>query len=163
MNGEDINSVSPTVGFEIKTLYHNDFKLNLWDVGGQKTIRAYWRNYYEETDGIIWVVDSLDSMRLESCKEEFSKILLQEVIKFENKSLSFNFFKKLAGASLMIFANKQDCKDSLKPNQIREFLGLDKIENRHWFIQGCSAFTGEGLFEGIEWLINDIAKRIYLF
>lgn len=40
------------------------FKLNVWDIGGQKTIRSYWRNYFEQTDGVIWVVDSSDKMRL---------------------------------------------------------------------------------------------------
>ncbi len=44
------------------------YKLNIWDVGGQKTLRPYWRNYYEKTDGLIWVVDSADLARLEDCK-----------------------------------------------------------------------------------------------
>ena len=46
-NGEDIDSISPTLGFDIKTLQHRDFQLNFWDVGGQQTIRSYWRNYFE--------------------------------------------------------------------------------------------------------------------
>lgn len=45
------------------------FMLNLWDVGGQKTIRAYWRNYFESTDGLIWVVDSADRTRMQLCAE----------------------------------------------------------------------------------------------
>ena len=61
--GEDIHSISPTVGFNIKTLDYNGFSLNLWDVGGQKSIRTYWRNYFEQTDGIIWVVDSVDRFK----------------------------------------------------------------------------------------------------
>ncbi len=59
-NGEDIAHIEPTLGFEIKTLEHNGLFLNVWDVGGQQTIRAYWRNYFESTDGLIWVVDSAD-------------------------------------------------------------------------------------------------------
>jgi ADP-ribosylation factor-like protein 2 len=55
------------------------YKLNVWDVGGQKTIRSYWRNYFEQTDGIIWVVDSADRRRLRDCKEELATILTQEV------------------------------------------------------------------------------------
>ena len=42
-----------------------NYKLHLWDIGGQSTIRAYWRNYFEKTDGIIWVVDSNDRQRLQ--------------------------------------------------------------------------------------------------
>ena len=59
--GEPIDKIPPTLGFHIKSLsYGEHFKLNVWDVGGQKTIRTYWRNYFETTDGLIWVVDSAD-------------------------------------------------------------------------------------------------------
>jgi ADP-ribosylation factor-like protein 2 len=33
-NGENIDEISPTLGFNIKTLQYQDFKLNVWDVGG---------------------------------------------------------------------------------------------------------------------------------
>merc|ERR1711862_1041376 len=69
-NGEDIDTISPTLGFNIKTLDHRGLKLNVWDVGGQKSLRSYWRNYFESTDGLIWVVDSADKRRLEDCKKE---------------------------------------------------------------------------------------------
>lgn len=118
-NGEDINTISPTLGFNIKTLEFKSYKLNVWDVGGalschlsrwlhaahtayqscthhrcrrccrrrgglrrragQQTIRSYWRNYYEQTDGLVWVIDSADTRRLNDCKEELHKLLLQEV------------------------------------------------------------------------------------
>ena len=55
------------------------FKLNIWDVGGQKSLRSYWRNYFESTDGLIWVVDSADSWRLEDCKKELKSLLQEEV------------------------------------------------------------------------------------
>lgn len=41
----------------------------MWDVGGQRTIRSYWRNYYESTDGLIWVVDSADVHRMQDCAQ----------------------------------------------------------------------------------------------
>ena len=68
-----------TVGFNIKTLEYKNYMLNLWDVGGQKSIRAYWRNYFEQTDGVIWVVDSVDRWRLEECKNQLRELLIQEV------------------------------------------------------------------------------------
>lgn len=55
------------------------FKLNIWDVGGQKSLRSYWRNYFESTDGLVWVVDSADRLRLEDCRQELSALLLEEV------------------------------------------------------------------------------------
>ena len=146
-NGEDIDKISPTLGFNIKTLHYQDFKLNVWDVGGQTTIRSYWRNYFEQTDGLIWVVDSTDKMRLEDCKKELQSLLKQE---------------KLVGATLLIFCNKQDIEGALNVNEIKEFLDLEKMVTRHWGIIPCIAKTGEGLLEGIDWLVYDIASRIFM-
>lgn len=53
--------------------------MNIWDVGGQKSIRSYWRNYFEQTDGLVWVVDSADRLRLEDCKAELHELLQEEV------------------------------------------------------------------------------------
>jgi ADP-ribosylation factor-like protein 2 len=149
VSGEDVHVIAPTVGFNIKSLEYNDYMLNLWDVGGQKSIRTYWRNYFEQTDGIIWVVDSVDRWRLEECKNQLRDILGQE---------------KLAGASLLIFANKQDLGGALSFEQISEILQLDSadIAGRHWTIVGCSAITGSGLVSGFDWIVNDIASRIFM-
>ncbi|XP_055210434.1 ADP-ribosylation factor-like protein 2 isoform X4 [Gorilla gorilla gorilla] len=78
-NGEDIDTISPTLGFNIKTLEHRGFKLNIWDVGGQKSLRSYWRNYFESTDGLIWVVDSADRQRMQDCQRELQSLLVEEV------------------------------------------------------------------------------------
>ena len=59
--------------------FNFSFKLNIWDVGGQKSLRSYWRNYFESTDGLIWVVDSADRRRLQDCKHELDALLLEEV------------------------------------------------------------------------------------
>lgn len=148
--GESIDTIEPTLGFNIKTLEHKNYQLNVWDVGGQKTIRAYWRNYFERTDGVIWVVDSADQVRLDICKEELSVLLDQE---------------KLAGASLLIFANKQDVRGAYTADEIANALGLREDKsflNRHWSIRGCSAVTGEGLVEGMDWMVEDVASRIFM-
>ena len=77
--GEDTSEIAPTLGFQIKTVEHANFKLNFWDVGGQTTIRSYWRNYFEHTDGLIWVVDSGDRLRLQDTKVELQRLLQQRV------------------------------------------------------------------------------------
>ena len=77
-NNEPTDTVEPTLGFDIKTLEHRGFNLNFWDVGGQQTIRAYWRNYFEVTDGLIWVVDSADKWRLDTCRDELAALLVDE-------------------------------------------------------------------------------------
>merc|ERR1739847_252565 len=64
LSDEDISTIMPTQGFNIKSLVHEGFKLNVWDIGGQKTIRAYWSNYFEASDALVYVIDSSDSRRL---------------------------------------------------------------------------------------------------
>ncbi|XP_075514824.1 ADP-ribosylation factor-like protein 2 isoform X2 [Primulina tabacum] len=78
INGEDTSVISPTLGFNIKTINYQKYTLIIWDVGGQKTIRSYWRNYFEQTDGLIWVVDSSDIRRLNDCKYELDNLLKEE-------------------------------------------------------------------------------------
>ena len=50
----------PTQGFNIKSVQKDGFKLNVWDVGGQREIRPYWRNYFDNTDALVYVIDSAD-------------------------------------------------------------------------------------------------------
>lgn len=71
---KDVSGVSPTVGFNICALEHGPFRLTLWDVGGQRSLRAFWRNYFEETDGLIWVVDSADESRLQESRDELASL-----------------------------------------------------------------------------------------
>uniref|UniRef100_A0A4W5JXK6 Uncharacterized protein n=1 Tax=Hucho hucho TaxID=62062 RepID=A0A4W5JXK6_9TELE len=40
-------------------------------------------------------------------------------------------------------------------------LGLDDIKTHHWCIIGCSAVTGENLLTGVDWLLDDIAARVF--
>jgi len=147
-NGEEIDTISPTLGFNIKTLEFQSYLLNVWDVGGQKSLRSYWRNYFEENDAVIWVVDSTDKRRMEDCRIELQNLLREE---------------KLAGASLLVFANKQDVEGALSYQHICQVLGLEGHVgvHRHWQIQACSAVTGDGLLEGMEWLIKDVVSRIF--
>lgn len=77
--GENIETIEPTLGFNIKTVVHpKGYTINFWDVGGQRTVRSYWRNYFEKTDGLIWVVDSSDKGRLQDCKKELFELIQQE-------------------------------------------------------------------------------------
>lgn len=92
------------------------------------------------------MVDSSDKMRLEDTKKELHSLLKQE---------------KLMGATLLVFCNKQDIPGSLTADEIKEYLDLEEITTRHWGIIPCSAKTGEGLLEGVDWIVNDVAARIF--
>ncbi|KAF7354857.1 GTP-binding protein [Mycena sanguinolenta] len=153
LNGEDILSVSPTLGFNIKTFAHGNYTLNIWDVGGQRTLRPYWRNYFEQTDALVWVVDSGDRLRMKDCKDELHSLLLEDVSlssSFAAEIAPFDgiFMQRLAGASLLVFANKQDLQGSMTDVEIRDALDLRSIKSHHWKIWSCSAVTGENLVTG---------------
>lgn len=92
------------------------------------------------------MVDSADRRRLDDCKAELHKLLAEE---------------RLEGASLLVFANKQDLPGSLSATDIAEVLGLPEIKSHHWKIYNCSAVTAENLVEGINWIVSDIAARIF--
>ncbi|KZF24121.1 ADP-ribosylation factor [Xylona heveae TC161] len=146
--GEDINTVSPTLGFIIKTIDFDGYKLNIWDVGGQKTLRSYWRNYFEKTDALIWVVDATDRLRMDDCREELAGLLLEE---------------RLMGASLLVLANKVDVVGCMNEGEIRERLQLDAIRTHNWTILRCSALDGLNLREGLSWVVQDAKDRLFLY
>lgn len=135
----------PTQGFNIKSVVKDGFKLNVWDVGGQREIRPYWRNYFDSTDALVYVVDSADRARLEEVNTELSRLLTDE--------------EKLVGVPLLVFANKQDLLSALSAADISVGLNLPEIKDRAWQIQACSAKTGEGLAEGMEWLVKVVGDR----
>ncbi|WDK16726.1 ADP-ribosylation factor family protein [Colletotrichum graminicola] len=148
--GEDVNSVSPTLGFIIKTIDYDGYLIALssWDVGGQKTLRSYWRNYFEKTDALIWVVDATDRLRIEDCREELHGLLQEE---------------RLSGASLLVFANKTDVNGCMNEREILQGLQLEAIRTHHWHILRCSAMTGINLKEGLAWVVDDAKKRLFLY
>lgn len=83
---DDVNSyrlnictdVAPSVPHMV--LYSPRTDRTLGDVGGQKTLRSYWRNYFEKTDALIWVVDATDRLRVDDCRKELASLLVEEVI-----------------------------------------------------------------------------------
>lgn len=170
ISGESIDEIAPTLGFNISTLALNGFQLNVWDVGGQKTLRTFWRNYFEKTDVLVWVVDSTDLKRLRDCKVELMDILKEE---------------KLAGASLLVFANKQDVIGAMTAEEIATALDLTTTcsssdnninsdnsssvgsisgmtKKRRWRVQRCSAVSGEGVLSGFEFITSDVGSRMFL-
>ncbi|BET02645.1 ADP-ribosylation factor-like protein [Nesidiocoris tenuis] len=146
LNHEDPTTISPTLGFNIKTIVYGDYKLNMWDVGGQKSLRSYWKNYFESTDGIVWVVDSVDTRRLDDCRRELHALIEEE---------------RLVGASVLVLANKVDLPGAASLEDIRERLELDNVTTHHWKIVRVSAMTGENVVPAVGWLVNDISQRLF--
>jgi len=148
--GEVVTTI-PTIGFNVETVEYKNISFTVWDVGGQDKIRPLWRHYYQNTQGIIFVVDSNDKERIDessgteqSAKEELHRMLAED---------------ELREAILLVFANKQDLPNAMSVNEVTERLGLNQIRNRQWYIQATCATTGDGLYEGLDWLSTTLSKR----
>ncbi|CAH1404876.1 unnamed protein product, partial [Nezara viridula] len=144
LSGEDVTHVTPTQGFNIKTVSAEGFKLNVWDIGGQKKIRPYWRNYFENTDVLIYVVDSSDRKRMDETSFELSELLVED---------------QLHGVPVLVYANKQDLATAATAAEVAQSLALQTIKDRQWQIQSCSATSGDGIKEGIEWIAQQTMKK----
>lgn len=141
---EDISHITPTQGFNIKTVQSAGFRLNVWDIGGQRKIRPYWKNYFENTDVLIYVIDSSDRKRFEETGEELNELIDEP---------------KLSGVPLLVYANKQDLMNSASAAEVSEGLNLNGIRDRVWQIQPCSATQCEGVREGMDWAMKQISSK----
>ncbi|CAJ1380491.1 unnamed protein product [Effrenium voratum] len=134
----------PTVGFNVEVVEYKNIKFTVWDIGGQDKIRALWRYYFQGTDGLIYVVDSSDRDRIQDAKEELQKILAEQ---------------EMEDAALLVLANKQDLPNAMTAAEVVDKLELQKLRHRQWFIQSTCAPTGDGLYEGLDWLSRTLASR----
>ncbi|KAI9924892.1 hypothetical protein ASPWEDRAFT_51423 [Aspergillus wentii DTO 134E9] len=140
--GEIVTTI-PTIGFNVETVEYKNIQFTVWDVGGQDKIRPLWRHYFQNTQGIIFVVDSNDRDRIVEAREELQRMLNED---------------ELRDALLLVFANKQDLPNAMSPAEITQQLGLQSLTRRGWFIQSTCATTGDGLYEGLEWLADTLRK-----
>ena len=100
--GEIVTTI-PTIGFNVETVEYKNISFTVWDIGGQTKIRPLWQHYYENCDGIIYVVDSSDSLRMKEAREELEEVLGDD---------------RLRDSSLLVFANKQDMPGALNPTEV---------------------------------------------
>ena len=77
---EDMSQITPTQGFNIKSIASADqgFKFNVWDLGGQRSIRPYWRHYFEKAEALVYVIDSADKPRMEESASELDELLQEK-------------------------------------------------------------------------------------
>ncbi|XP_052063372.1 ADP-ribosylation factor 4 [Mytilus californianus] len=141
--GEIVTTI-PTIGFNVETVEYKNISFTVWDVGGQDKIRPLWRHYFQNTQGLIFVVDSNDRERAEEAQEELCKMLQED---------------ELREAALLVFANKQDLPNAMTAAEITDKLKLNTFRGRTWYIQGTCATQGTGLYEGLDWLSGELSKR----
>ena len=139
----EVLTTMPTIGFNLETVSYKNIEFQVWDIGGQDKIRSLWSHYYNNTDGIIFVVDSADKARLDTAKEELHKLLGED---------------ELTDAKVLVLANKQDLPGAATTSEVASKMGLSQHKQHDWFVQGCSATKGDGIYEGLDWLCKALER-----
>lgn len=140
--GEIVTTI-PTIGFNVETVEYKNISFTVWDVGGQDKIRPLWRHYFQNTQGLIFVIDSNDRERISEAKDELNRMLSED---------------ELRDAVLLVFANKQDLPNAMNAAEVTDKLALHTLRNRNWYIQAACATSGDGLYDGLEWLSQELKK-----
>jgi GTPase SAR1 family protein len=102
-----------------------------------------WRHYYQNTQAVVFVVDSTDRARIGDVREKLHSVLLEEELGF---------------ALLLVLANKQDVEGAMSHEEMSVLLELDRIKKRlnrkigfgTCLIKSCSALTGDGVRQAFE-------------
>ncbi|XP_073529177.1 ADP-ribosylation factor-like protein 14 [Phyllobates terribilis] len=138
-------STIPTVGFNVEMIQtEKHLQLTIWDVGGQEKLRSFWCYYFENTDGLVYVVDSTNKHTLDESKKQFQQVLQNELIK---------------NVPVVVLANKQDLPGALNADEITRKFNMKKYCcDRDWYVQPCCAITGQGLAEGFN-KVTEFVKR----
>jgi len=118
-----------------------------FDMSGQGRYRNLWEHYYRDCQGIIFVVDSSDRLRMVVAKDELDMLLQHPDIQARRLPILF-------------FANKMDLRDAMSSVKVSQTLGLERLLDKPWHICASNATTGEGLQEGIEWLTGQIKENM---
>ena len=139
---ETVNTI-PTIGFNVETLQYKNLEFNCWDIGGQHKLRSLWQHYYDNTQGLIYVVDSNDASRLEEARESLHMILQEEAMR---------------DVPVLIYANKMDLPNAMSVPQLSERLGLLNLRCK-WQIQASNAQRGDGLYEGMDWMAKNVNTK----
>ncbi|KYQ88486.1 ADP-ribosylation factor [Tieghemostelium lacteum] len=140
--GEIVTTI-PTIGFNVETVEFKNINFTVWDVGGQDKIRPLWRHYFQNTQGLIFVVDSNDRERIQEACDELQKMLNED---------------ELRDAVLLVFCNKQDLPNAMSVAEVTDKLNLHSLRQRKWYIQSTCATSGDGLYEGLDWLSNTLTQ-----
>jgi len=126
--------ITPTQGFNIKSVQSGGFKLNVWDIGGQKHIRPYWKNYYAGTDAMIYVIDAADKRRVDEAAEELDSLASEDELK---------------NVPILVLANKQDLLGAMDAAEIMKELNVTEYKDRWCQVKAVSAKTGENLQDAV--------------
>eukprot|EP01089_Gocevia_fonbrunei_P015558 TRINITY_DN4578_c0_g1_i2.p1 TRINITY_DN4578_c0_g1~~TRINITY_DN4578_c0_g1_i2.p1 ORF type:complete len:105 (+),score=28.71 TRINITY_DN4578_c0_g1_i2:2-316(+) len=102
------------------------------------------RHFNQNVQAVIFVVDSNDRERIGEGAEELQKMLRED---------------ELREAAVLVLANKQDLPNAMNDAEVTNKLNLHSMRNRKWYIQACCATSGDGLYEGLDWLSHTLQGK----
>lgn len=143
--GLDTSSVSPTMGFQIHRLPWKQYNLSIWDIGGQTTLRAFWSNYFDRTDVVIWVIDASSIDRLHELYEELREKVIQQ--------------DRLQGLLFLLLINKIDLVPGSQVEQVKAQVSQElnlgaELSLGKYHVQMTSGVTGDGLHGALDWIVE---------
>jgi GTPase SAR1 family protein len=141
----EIENSSYDNGFEIYSVKTHKISIFSWNLFDNDEIRDLWRQFYQNTSGIIFLLDSNDRNRINEARDELQKMLNEDSLK---------------DVPLIVFANSQDLPDEIKSEEIAELLELNSIRVRKWKIQKINADSQKGIYEGVDWLLTTITQKL---
>ncbi|XP_064603073.1 ADP-ribosylation factor-like protein 3 [Liolophura sinensis] len=132
---EIVHQPTPTDGFNVMCIQNENKAINIWEVGGSENIRAYWKNFIQDTNILVFVVDSADRSRVEEAGNALKSILREE---------------KLASVPVLVIANKQDVPQALSKDIIIKKMGLNEIPENHCLSVLETQVPPNGDIKGVE-------------
>lgn len=152
LKNEDYRStdIVPTIGFNVEKFQTKALTITAFDMSGQGRYRTLWEQYYRDCQGIIFVVDSSDKIRMVVARDELESLLKHPDIVHKRVPVLF-------------FANKMDLRDAMTSVKVSSLMGLetlDGMKDKPWHICASNGITGEGLHEGVEWLTEQLKSSL---
>ncbi|RNE98686.1 ADP-ribosylation factor [Trypanosoma rangeli] len=146
--------ITATIGYNVDVLERGDVRFTVFDMGGAKKFRGLWESYYENINGVIFVLDSSDELRLCVAKEEI-ELMLQHP----------DIARELPGGNgakipFLFYANKMDLPNAKAVTDLVDILDLATLMgDRPFNIFASNALKGKGISEGINWLQNTLVRQ----
>ena len=138
-----VRTTIPTIGFNVETVQDKNINITTWDMGGRDKIRGLYHHYYPLMNAVIFMVDSNDRDRTGDAAAELAKMLSEP---------------QLSGHPLLVMCNKQDLPNAMSVSEVTDKLKLHAVKGRQWHIQACCATSGDGVREGIDWLLSALLQ-----
>lgn len=141
-------NIAATVGYNVDKFKKGKVEFTAFDMGGAQKFRGLWESYYSNIDGVVFVIDSSDALRLCVVKDELQQMLQHADLKATRTPFVF-------------FANKMDLAGAKTPMELTQTLELNRIMgDRPTNIFASNALNGEGIDDGIQWLQAAMLRQI---